>query len=37
MITLLMLLLLMIGALAGLIWRAKRCSSYGCGVEELKS
>lgn len=37
MLALLMWFLLMIGTLAGLIWRAKRCSSYGCGVQEWKS
>ena len=36
MFKLLILLLLSVGAIAWMIRRAKRCSSCGCGVQELK-
>lgn len=36
MVTVLALALLAIGTVASLVWRARRCSAYGCGVQELK-
>lgn len=37
MVPFLMFVLLIVGAVSGLIWRARQCSSYGCGVQEWKS
>jgi len=37
MVPFLMFTLLIVGAIAWLIWRARHCSSFGCGVQELKS
>ena len=37
MVKLLSLVLLGVGTLAWIVWRARRCASYGCGAVDLDS